>query len=95
MITAIDQDKGRPRGIGYTILSGKSWGHMVGSPMGPKELVLQEVFVYPVSGKSYLAKFLLDCTAIRARLLWHLPFLKQQTLFLANLTISYSKTLQS
>ncbi|OXB63865.1 hypothetical protein ASZ78_004160 [Callipepla squamata] len=25
MITAIDQDKGRPRGIGYTIVSGKSW----------------------------------------------------------------------
>lgn len=24
MITAIDQDKGRPRGIGYTIVSGKS-----------------------------------------------------------------------
>lgn len=23
MITAVDQDKGRPRGIGYTIVSGK------------------------------------------------------------------------
>lgn len=25
MITAVDQDKGRPRGIGYTIVSGESW----------------------------------------------------------------------
>lgn len=26
VITAIDQDKGRPRGIGYTIVSGKALG---------------------------------------------------------------------
>lgn len=25
IVTAIDQDKGRPRGIGYTIVSGKAW----------------------------------------------------------------------
>lgn len=35
MITAIDQDKGRPRGIGYTIVSGKSRaGGCGGEPRG-------------------------------------------------------------
>ena len=63
MITAIDQDKGRPRGIGYTIVSGKSRGDAVGRPAGMEELALQQVFVEPVPGKSYLAKFLFDCTA--------------------------------
>lgn len=32
IITAIDQDKGRPRGIGYTIVSGKAWGTLVPHP---------------------------------------------------------------
>ena len=32
IITAIDQDKGRPRGIGYTIVSGKAWGALVPHP---------------------------------------------------------------
>lgn len=38
MITAIDQDKGRPRGIGYTIVSGKLWGDVVGSSAGMEKL---------------------------------------------------------
>lgn len=29
VITAIDQDKGRPRGIGYTIVSGKAQAALV------------------------------------------------------------------
>lgn len=32
VITAIDQDKGRPRGIGYTIISGKAWVALVPHP---------------------------------------------------------------
>ena len=32
IITAIDQDKGRPRGMGYTIVSGKAWGALVPHP---------------------------------------------------------------
>lgn len=31
MITAVDQDKGRPRGIGYTIVSGKSKSAVFGT----------------------------------------------------------------
>lgn len=44
MITAVDQDKGRPRGIGYTIVSGKSRGDAVRSPEGMEELSCNESF---------------------------------------------------
>lgn len=69
MITAIDQDKGRPRGIGYTIVSGKSRGDAVGSPAGMEELALQQVFVEPVPGNHIWLSFSL--TVLLALLIQH------------------------